>query len=151
MKNLFKIFMMLVFLSGAAKSQEAAKGDATAKPEVFNYVEQMPAFPGGQQSMNDYLIKNIKYPKKAQEANIEGKVFVSFIVREDGKITDANVVRGIDPDLNAEALRVVKAMPNWTPGKQSGKNVAVRFNLPINFKLDDAKADPVLKGRKKNN
>jgi len=103
--------------------------------EVYNVVEQMPVFPGGETALPAYLGKEIKYPAEAAQKGIQGKVYVTFVVGKDGSVTNAKIVRGVDPMLDAEALRVVKAMPKWTPGQQSGKVVAVQFTIPINFKL----------------
>lgn len=105
-------------------------------PEIFTIVEKMPEFQGGQQKLFDYLGKNIKYPAAAKEKNISGKVFVNFIVDETGKIADVRVIRGVNPILDMEAVRVVSSMPKWNPGMQRGRNVSVSFNLPINFVLD---------------
>jgi len=98
-------------------------------------VEKMPEFPGGPDAMNRWLSKNIKYPLLAQENNIQGRVVCQFVVNSDGKIVDVTVVRGVEATLDAEAVRVIKSMPAWTPGKQGGKNVRVKYTLPIRFKL----------------
>ncbi|MCQ2360662.1 MAG: energy transducer TonB [Paludibacteraceae bacterium] len=98
-------------------------------------VEKMPEFPGGPEAMNRWLSKNIKYPLLAQENNIQGRVVCQFVVNSDGKIVDVVVVRGVEASLDAEAVRVIKSMPTWTPGKQGGKNVRVKYTLPIRFKL----------------
>jgi TonB family protein len=103
--------------------------------EVYTVVEQMPEFPGGETALPAYLGKEIKYPDEAIKKGIQGKVFVTFVVGSDGTVKNAKVVRGVDPMLDAEALRVINTMPKWTPGKQSGKDVAVQFTIPINFKL----------------
>jgi protein TonB len=105
------------------------------KPEVYSYVEQMPSFPGGEEKLFQYLNDNMKYPSMARETNIQGKVFVNFVVDEEGKISNVKVLRGIGAGCDEEAVRVVKAMPNWKPGKQNGRAVPVSYNLPIQFKL----------------
>ena len=105
------------------------------KDNVFMVVEEMPKYPGGNQAMFKYLGENIKYPASAQESSIQGRVICSFIVNVDGSIADTKIVRGIEPDLDAEAIRVINAMPTWVPGKQSGKLVRVKYTLPITFKL----------------
>ena len=103
---------------------------------VFDVVEQMPVYPGGMQDLMRYLATNIKYPKEAQEDGKQGRVIVQFIVDKNGAVTNVNVVRGVDPALDAEAIRIVSAMPKWEPGMQKGQPVNVKFTLPVNFKLD---------------
>ena len=103
--------------------------------QVFTVVEEMPQFPGGMAEAMKFLAKNINYPAEAQKAKIEGRVIVQFVVKEDGKVSDAKVVRSINPDLDAEALRVIGLMPEWIPGKQRGKAVAVKYTMPIMFRL----------------
>lgn len=105
--------------------------------EIVSYVEIMPSFPGGEEALSRFLQKNIRYPHMAQENDIEGKVFVQFVVNFEGKISDVQTVgahRG--GGLEEEAMRVVKLMPNWKPGRQNGQSVSVRYNLPIGFRLD---------------
>ena len=104
--------------------------------EIFQVVEEQPMFPGGMEEMMKFLQQNIKYPKEAQEQGKQGRVIVQFVVNKDGSITDAKIMKPVDPLLDAEALRVVRSMPNWTPGKQRGKEVRVRFTLPVTFRLD---------------
>jgi periplasmic protein TonB len=106
-----------------------------AEQEIFLVVESPPAYPGGDKSMYEYLANNLKYPLQAKEANISGKVFLTFVVERDGSITDVKLLRGIGGGCDEEAIRVVSNMPQWTPGKQRGKPVRVQFNLPINFIL----------------
>lgn len=103
---------------------------------IFTIVEQMPVFKGGENEMMSFLSKNVKYPVAAKERGMQGKVFVSFVVNETGAISDAKVMRGVAPELDAEALYAIRKMPDWTPGKQNGRNVKVQYNLPINFVLD---------------
>lgn len=105
------------------------------EPEIFMVVEQMPEFPGGQAELFKYISQNIQYPAIAKENGIQGKVFIQFVVGKDGSITNVTVLRGVDPSLDKEAVRVVKSMPKWKPGKQRGKPVYVRYQVPINFKL----------------
>jgi TonB family protein len=109
---------------------EQSPSDAT-----FQVVEEAPEFPGGMQACMVFLAKNIKYPVSAQEAKIEGRVIVQFIVKKDGTIADPIVMRGVSPELDAEALRVVSLMPNWKPGRQRGKTVNVKYTIPIMFRL----------------
>jgi len=103
--------------------------------KVFTYVEEQPTFPGGESAMYEYLQKNIKYPPLARENGITGRVFLTFIVGPDGDIRDVKVLRGIGAGCDEEAMRVVKTMPKWKPGKQNGRSVNVQFNMPINFTL----------------
>ena len=109
------------------------------KPEVenkvFDVVEQMPSFPGGQSALMQYLQSNVKYPVVAQENGVQGRVVVSFVVERDGSITDVQVVRSVDPSLDREAQRVVRSMPKWIPGKQNGQAVRVKYNVPVSFRL----------------
>lgn len=102
---------------------------------VFQVVETMPSFPGGDQALFKFLGENVKYPVIAQENGIQGRVICQFVVNKDGSIVDVEVVRPVDPSLDKEAIRVIKAMPNWSPGKQRGKSVRVKYTLPVNFKL----------------
>jgi len=98
-------------------------------------VEEMPEFPGGQEAMMKYLSAQLKYPEEAVENGIQGTVYVTYIVERDGRISDVKVLRGIGGGCDEEAMRVVKGMPNWSPGKQNGKLVRVRYNLPIRYAL----------------
>ena len=102
--------------------------------KVFTYVEEMPAFPGGDAARQEFLIKNLKYPAMAREANIEGTVYIGFVVDKDGHLKDFEIKRGV-PALNDEALRVTKMMPPWTVGKQNGRGVQVSMVMPIKFTL----------------
>ncbi len=105
--------------------------------KVFQVVEEQPVFPGGMEALMNYLKKDMKYPKEAQDKGIQGRVIVQFVVNKDGGICDAKVVKAVDPLLDAEALRAVNAMPKWIPGKQKGEPVRVRFTLPLSFHLAD--------------
>ena len=108
---------------------------ASSPADAFDVVEEKPEFPGGQQALMEYLQKNMKYPKEAQEKGTQGRVMVQFVIDKDGSIVEPEVVRSVSPELDAEALRVVKMMPKWQPGKQEGKVVRVKYNLPVSFKL----------------
>ena len=105
---------------------------------IYDVVEVMPEYPGGLEAMGKYLSENISYPEEAKDKNIKGRVFISFVVEKDGSVTDVMLMRGIGEPCDSEALRVVRAMPNWKPGMQDGKPVRVHYVLPILFKLDDA-------------
>jgi protein TonB len=104
--------------------------------EVFMVVENMPEFPGGDLGLMKYIQKNVKYPPIAKEYNITGKVYISFVVDKSGSVTNVKVVRGVDKNLDAEAVRVIKSLPKYKPGKQRGKAVKVMFTVPINFTLN---------------
>lgn len=109
------------------------------KPEVsnkvFDIVEEMPHFPGGAAALQAFLSSNTKYPVVAQENGVQGRVIVSFVVERDGSITDVRVVRSVDPSLDREASRVVRSMPRWSPGKQNGSAVRVKYTVPVVFRL----------------
>lgn len=123
--------MMLVLLFSFMTSTAQTKKNNM----VFDVVEVMPQYPGGQTAMLQYMMKNIKYPKQAMKEGIQGRVTVSFIVEKDGSISNVSPIHPVHPLLDKEAIRVVKSMPKWSPGKQKGKPVRVRFNLPVMFKL----------------
>lgn len=108
-----------------------------ATDEIFVVVEKQPEFPGGTTALMKFLGDNIKYPVIAQENGIQGRVITNFVVERDGSISDVQVVRGQDPSLDKEAVRVIKTMPRWTPGQQRGKPVRVRFTLPVVFRLQN--------------
>ena len=103
--------------------------------EIFQIVEEMPSYPGGEQKLMEYVAKNIKYPQIARETGIQGRVFVGFVVEPDGSVSNVKVLRGIGGGCDEEAMRVVKSMPKWKPGKQRGKAVRVSYQIPVNFKL----------------
>ena len=102
---------------------------------VFQVVEKMPSFPGGDAELFKYLSQNVKYPVIAQENGVQGRVICQFVVNRDGSIVDVEVVRSVDASLDKEAIRVIKSMPKWSPGQQRGKPVRVKYTLPVNFKL----------------
>ncbi len=110
--------------------------DEEEETQIFTVVESMPGFPGGDAARMKYLGTNIKYPTLARESGIQGRVFVTFVVETDGRVTDVKILRGIGGGCDEEAVRVIKNMPKWNPGKQRGKSVRVQFNMPILFKLN---------------
>ena len=158
---IFPLAFLLVFANSCANRDKKSGGDEAAEmtapgstempgiipeepdtpivdnSEIFVVVEEQPTFPGGNAAMMRFLSDNIKYPVEAQEKGNEGRVIVNFVVEKDGRLSDFNVVRSIDPLLDAEALRVLESMPNWTPGKQRGEAVRVRFTLPVVFRLQN--------------
>ena len=103
--------------------------------KIFTVVEQMPMFPGGDGALMGYLRDNIHYPTVAAENGVQGRVVVGFVVERDGSITDVKILRGVDPSLDREAMRVVKSMPRWNPGKQNGSAVRVKYQVPVSFRL----------------
>jgi protein TonB len=109
--------------------------EVVEEQEIFTIVEEMPSFPGGDAALMKYLGSNIKYPAIAKDAGIQGTVYVTFVVDEKGEVKDAKVLRSIGGGCDEEAIRVVKSMPKWKPGKQRGKSVKVQYNLPIRFTL----------------
>ena len=113
----------------------ASKDSVKDREPVFNVVEQMPSFPGGMEALIQYLAKNMRYPVEAQKNKVQGRVVVGFIVSKDGDIKKAHILRGVDPELDAEAIRVIESMPRWMPGMQRGKAVAVSYTLPVMFRL----------------
>lgn len=123
-------------VSVETKSDEVQADQNTATDEnIFMVVEQMPQFPGGTKELMKYLRTNVKYPAEAQEMGLQGRVYIEFVIRKDGEVTNVKTLKGVDPIIDAEAIRVVEMMPNWTPGMQRGENVNVSYRLPINFTL----------------
>lgn len=133
MKAMVLIVLMaaLGFLTGNAQKTVVSQKNE----KVYDMVEQMPEYPGGMPALIEFLKSNIKYPKDAETQKVEGKVLVLFVVETDGNISDVKVARKVFPSLDAEAVRVVQAMPKWAPGKIKGRSVKVRYTLPIMFRL----------------
>ena len=125
--------LMAVFCLTTVNAQKTVVSQKNEK--VFDVVEQMPEYPGGMQALFEFLKENIKYPEDAQKQKVEGRVIATFVVETDGSISNIEVVKHAFPSLDAEAVRVIQAMPKWTPGKQSGKVVRVKYTIPINFSL----------------
>lgn len=125
----------ITFTMPTAEEIAAMKREQEENNKVFDHAEEQPSFPGGQGAFMQWLGENIKYPTEAGENGIQGRVLVSFIVNKTGEISDVRVIRGVDPLLDKEAIRVISSMPNWTPGKQNGTAVNVRYTYPITFRL----------------
>lgn len=125
------LMMLVLLFSFMTSTAQTKKNDM-----VFDVVEVMPQYPGGQIAMLKYIMENIKYPEQAMKEGIQGRVTVRFIVEKDGSISDVRPVLSVHPLLDKEAVRVVESMPKWSPGKQNGKPVRVRFNVPVMFKLN---------------
>ena len=114
-----------------------ANADTTSKEWILgDIVEMPPSFPGGQSKLIEYISKEVKYPEAAKKDSTQGRVVISFVVERDGSINEAKVVKSVHPLLDEEALRVVKAMPKWMPGQHNGEAIRIRYNIPINFKMD---------------
>ena len=129
-------------MEGTKVEVKAETGEDTAQikgaeptDKVYEVVEQMPTFKGGDAALMKYLSENIKYPEAAEKAGEQGRVVVSFTVEKDGAVADVKVARSVTPTLDAEAVRVIKAMPKWVPGKQDGQFVRVKYNVPVSFRL----------------
>ena len=129
-------------MEGTKVEVKAETGEDTAQiksadptDKAYEVVEQMPTFKGGDAALMKYLSENIKYPEAAEKAGEQGRVVVNFIVEKDGAVSNVKVVRSVTPTLDAEAVRVIKAMPKWVPGKQDGKLVRVKYNVPVSFRL----------------
>ena len=133
MKVIVLIALMAVFGFTTASAQKTVISQKNEK--VFDVVEQMPEYPGGMQALFEFLKENIKYPEDAQKQKVEGRVLAKFVVETDGSISNIEVVKHAFPSLDAEAVRVIQAMPKWSPGKQKGQAVRVKFVVPINFNL----------------
>lgn len=134
MKTMYWITTLLFIsfispITGGAQEKQPEK-------QVYMIVEEMPEFPGGEKVLREFIANSVRYPVVAQENGIQGRVYVSFTVDKTGTVTDAQVVRGVDPSLDQEALRVVNGLPKWVPGKQKGEAVDVRYTVPIQFALD---------------
>jgi len=131
-----KLILMLLMAGGCLMTANAQKTVVSqTNQKVFDTVEQMPEYPGGMQAMIEFLQTNMKYPEDAAKQKVEGRVMVQFIVETDGSISDVHVAKQVFPSLDAEAIRVVQAMPKWTPGKEKGNVVRVKYNLPIVFRM----------------
>ena len=116
---------------------EITTGEVEGESDVYQIVEQMPEFPGGEAELYHYISKNIRYPQEAKEKGIQGRVFIGFIVEKDGSISNVRNLRGVDSELDAEAIRVIQSLPKWKPGKHKGEFVRVSYQIPIVFKLED--------------
>ena len=133
MKKLIILSLMALFGLTTVSAQKTVVAQKNQK--VFDVVEQMPEYPGGIQALFEYLSQNVKYPSDVENQKVEGRVIATFIVETDGTINNVEVVKPVFPSLDAEAIRVLSGMPKWTPGKQSGKEVRVKYTVPINFNL----------------
>ena len=135
MKRLIMMSLMATCCLTTVLAQKTVVSQKDQKEEPFDVVEDMPAFPGGMEAMIQFISNNIQYPADAQKQKVDGRVLVNFVVEKDGSITEVKVIKPTFPSLDAEAVRVVKAMPKWKPGYQKGQAVRVQFTMPINFSL----------------
>ena len=137
-KSICKVMVSLFIVLACNESEMMAqtqKDDYVDEDRVYDVVDQMPQFPGGYEKLKEFIEKNRRYPKSLQDRGIQGRVVVTFVVKKTGRISHAKVVRGVDPASDKEALRVVRKMPRWIPGKMGGKNVNVRYTIPVDFRL----------------
>lgn len=111
--------------------------------DVFDVVENMPSFPGNQTAMMKYIADNLRYPAKAEDAGIQGRVIISMIIEKDGSISNPSITRSVNPDLDAEAIRIISNMPKWNPGTQRGEKVRVRYTVPVMFRLNEVEAEEI--------
>ncbi len=133
MKKLILMSFVAVCCLMTANAQKTVVSQTNQK--VYDKVEQMPEYPGGMPAMIEFLQTNIKYPEDAVKQKVEGRVMVQFVVETDGSISDVHVAKQVFPSLDAEAIRVVQVMPKWVPGRENGKAVRVKYNLPIVFRM----------------
>ena len=133
MKKLILMSFMAICCLMTANAQKTVVSQTNQK--VYDKVEQMPEYPGGMPAMIEFLQTNIKYPEDAVKQKVEGRVMVQFVVETDGSISDVHVAKQVFPSLDAEAIRVVQVMPKWVPGREKGKVVRVKYNLPIVFRM----------------
>lgn len=138
-KLVLSILLCLLALSANAQSKTTTSVTQTSPQEVSFYhpivVEEMPSFPGGLAALSKFIADNTHYPAEAKEKGIQGRVVVSFVVEKDGSLSHIEIARSVDSLLDKEALRVVRSMPKWNPGKQKGETVSVKYVIPVNFKL----------------
>ena len=137
-KSICKVMVSLFIVLACNESEMMAqtqKDGYVDEDRVYDVVEQMPQFSGGHEKLKEFIEKNRRYPKSLQDCGIQGRVVVTFVVKKTGRISHAKVVRGVDPALDKEALRVVRKMPRWIPGKMGGKNVDVKYTIPVDFRL----------------
>ena len=132
-----KKFLIMALMACFGLTTASAQKTVVAKKnqQVFDVVEKMPEYPGGQAALFEYLSTNVKYPVDAEKQKIQGRVLVTFVVNTDGSITDIEVVKKAFPSLDAEAVRVISGMPKWIPGEQKGQKVRVKYTVPLSFNL----------------
>lgn len=124
---------MFILCFAGFTQQVYSQNSSIEESAIFTKVDKMPEYPGGQVALVKYLSKNIKYPSKFKKNKINGRVFVSFVIDKDGKVVTPKIVKSLNEECDAEALRVISKMPDWIPGEKNGIKVAVQFGLPVNF------------------
>ena len=134
MKTTILTILLTILCLGTANAQKPMKVKANPETSQVSREPHMPSFPGGKEALMQYLAGNVKYPKDAYEQKIGGRVLVQFVIEKDGSISDVEIARGVFPSLDEEAIRVIKGMPRWNPGKQNGKAVRVKYVLPVSFR-----------------
>lgn len=135
MKRVLLILALLfTYVMVNAQSNTGSK-EKTSNEKIYDVVEMPPSFPGGQAALLAWIASHVNYPQKAMESRIEGRIIIGFVIECDGSVSQAKIIRSVDPLLDDEAIRVVMGMPKWTPGRQNGKNVRVKYNVPVNFRL----------------
>ena len=136
MKKILFIALLSFGFMANAMAQHFDEGEEVIEQsdKVFEVVDEMPSFPGGQSALFDFMAKNIKYPEVAEDNGIQGRVLVTFIVKKDGSLSDVRVAKSVDPSLDKEAVRIIKSMPKWNPGTHKGMYVNVKFTLPVTFR-----------------
>lgn len=137
MKKILFIALLSFGFMANAMAQHFDEGEEVIEQsdKVFEVVDEMPSFPGGQSALFDFMAKNIKYPEVAEDNGIQGRVLVTFIVKKDGSLSDVRVAKSVDPSLDKEAVRIIKSMPKWNPGIHRGRYVNVKFTVPVTFRL----------------
>ena len=131
---LFILALLFTYVMVNAQNNTGSK-EKTSNEKIYDVVEIPPSFPGGQAALLAWIASHVNYPQKAMESRIEGRIIVGFVIECDGSVSQAKIIRSVDPLLDDEAIRVVMGMPKWTPGRQNGKNVRVKYNVPVNFRL----------------
>lgn len=140
MKRMFLLALMSAGLTLAVQAQKTVvSNESSTKEKVYDVVEQMPEYPGGMGELMKFIGNTMKYPEDAEKQQKEGLVIVNFVVEKDGSVNDIEVAKGAWPSLDAEAIRIVKALPKWTPGKEKGKTVRVKFTIPFRFAIPSDK------------
>jgi protein TonB len=136
--RLANLIISILITTGSVLAEDNVKNLLLYEPDktVYTVVEKQPEFPGGRRALEKFLHMNLQFPAAAKSAKVSGKVYIQFVVRRDGQITDVDILKGLGFGCDEEAIRLVKAMPNWIPGSQSGRPLSVRYSLPILFGMD---------------